>query len=819
MNAEDIFHAAVLIEDISERNRFLDAKCQGSVELRTKLEQSLARFQAWSESLDRFSAGLADRVAEIRLMEQTMRTAGMPEQSRQATNLTIGSHLLSYEIVGFLGAGGMGEVYLARDSRLQRLVALKVLAENRCTHDDWVSRFQREAMAASALNHPNILTIYEFGQQHDIHFIAMEYVDGLTLRCLLETNTLLLTEKLRLGIEIAFALQAAHDMNIVHRDLKPENVMIRRDGIVKILDFGIAKILNGGASSVSNTLTDNSTRPDTLMGTIRYMSPELARRQADIDFRSDMFTLGVVLYELLSGQQPFNGSSDADILVQLIESDPRCLTSFGVPEELANIVHLLLIKERTQRNSTAKQVAMQLKVILERLNNESQVSLTRQANHYAEEQAGYALPDEPDVRYTRSGEVNIAYQVLGEGEIDLVFVMGWVSHLEWFWKEPHFAQFLRSLSRFTRLILFDKRGTGLSDRVPQEQLPTLEQRMDDVRAVMDAVGSDRAVLCGVSEGGPLCALFAATYPQKTTALVMIGSYARRLKTDDYPWGPTAEQHEEFLAEIRRDWGGPVGIESRAPSMANDSSFRQWWATYLRMGASPGAALALTRMNAQIDVRPVLKTIQVPTLVLHRRGDRCLRVEEGRYLSQHIDGARFIELPGEDHLPFIGNQGDFLEPMEAFLTGVTHNSHVKRILATVMSLTFDETTATSSATVYDHAAGEVSLFRGKAYPRGDRELVATFDGPARAIRAALAIRESARRRGLPVRVGIHTGECDESESTVAGPALDVARKIVNECERNDVLISGTVKDLVAGADLRFSNIESSDSSLARLFRVG
>jgi pimeloyl-ACP methyl ester carboxylesterase len=203
--------------------------------------------------------------------------------------------------------------------------------------------------------------------------------------------------------------------------------------------------------------------------------------------------------------------------------------------------------------------------------------------------------------------------------------MGWVSHMEYFWREPSFARFLRRLASFSRLILFDKRGTGLSDRVPINRLPTLEQRMDDVRAVLDAVGSERAALCGVSEGGPMCSLFAATYPEKTLALVMMGTYAKRVRDADYPWAPSVEERRHFFEEIRRDWGGPVGLEERAPSVADDPRFREWWATYLRMGASPGAALALTQMNAEIDVRHVLPSIHVPTLVIHRAEDQCLKV--------------------------------------------------------------------------------------------------------------------------------------------------------------------------------------------------
>src|SRR4051812_30112562 len=291
------------------------------------------------------------------------------------------------------------------------------------------------------------------------------------------------------------------------------------------------------------------------------------------------------------------------------------------------------------------------------------------------------LDGQPETMYARSGEVNIAYQVVGDAPLDLVFVMGWVSHMEYFWREPSFARFLNRLASFSRLILFDKRGTGLSD--PVTHLPTLEQRMDDVRAVLDAAGSRRAVLLGISEGGPMCSLFAATYPKQTEALVMIGTYARRLRAPDYPWAPTRDERELFLKDIVQSWGGPVGIAERAPSVAHDPAFRDWWGSFLRMGASPAAAVALTRMNAEIDVTNVLPTIRVPTLVLHRTGDRCLRVDEGRYVARLIPQARFVELPGDDHLPFVGDQEVMLGEIERFLTSTRTRPDADRVLVTVL----------------------------------------------------------------------------------------------------------------------------------------
>lgn len=419
-----------------------------------------------------------------------------------------------------------------------------------------------------------------------------------------------------------------------------------------------------------------------------------------------------------------------------------------------------------------------------------------------------------ETRYVQSGDANIAYQVVGDGPIDLVFVMGWVSHLDYFWEEPSFAYFLNRLASFARLILFDKRGTGLSDRVPLNQLPTLEQRMEDVHAVMDAVGSERAVLCGVSEGGPMCSLFAATYPERTSALVMIGSYARRLQDVDYPWGPTVEAREHFFREIIEQWGGPVGIEARAPSLMHDERFRQWWSTYLRMGASPGAALALTKMNAEIDIRPILPSIRVPTLVLHRTDDATLRVEEGRYMASLIPGAKFVELPGIDHLPFVGDQDSILDEVEEFLTGMRHAPEYDRVLATVLCTRIVNCPEAAENNPhwqalfeghYAYVRKEVELFRGRESELSQCELIATFDGPARAIRCATAINESAKRMGIPIQTGVHTGECDLiSETKLGGIAVDISSQIAQLATTNQVLVSGTVKDLVAGSGIRFGD---------------
>src|SRR5215475_1758807 len=421
----------------------------------------------------------------------------------------------------------------------------------------------------------------------------------------------------------------------------------------------------------------------------------------------------------------------------------------------------------------------------------------------------------PKTQYsTSTGGVNIAYQVIGEGPLDLVFVMGWVSHLEYSWQEPSFARFLTRLASFSRLILFDKRGTGLSDAVPLSELPTLEQRMTDVQAVMDAVGSERAALLGISEGGPMCGLFAATHPERTEALVMIGSYAKRLWAEDYPWGPTDRERADFMNEMKKNWGGPIGIEERAPSLAGDPQFREWWGAYLRMGASPAAAVALTQMNADVDVRNVLPSIRVPALVIHRRDDACLPVEGGRFVASRIPGAKYVELEGKDHLPFVGNQDEILDEIEEFLTGARTGAGAERlfdrVLTTVLFVLFDDPAAAASIQGrreirelhQSYARRELALFRGKEIELTDDHLFATFDGPARAIRSALAIADATARLGMRARAGLHTGECDMTGKTISGLTVQLCESVARLASSGEVLISHTVKDLVAGSGIEF-----------------
>ena len=417
----------------------------------------------------------------------------------------------------------------------------------------------------------------------------------------------------------------------------------------------------------------------------------------------------------------------------------------------------------------------------------------------------------PETRYTKSGDVNIAYQVVGNAPRDLVLIPGWVSNIEVFWEEPSVARFLRRLASFSRLILFDKRGTGLSDRVTD--MPGLEVRMDDVRAVMDAVGSKRAALFGFSEGGPMCALFAATYPGRTSALITAGSYARRTWAPDYPWGLKDEDLQAFVDQAELEWGGVVGIDVRAPSMARDEGFRQWWARFQRMSASPAAAAMLARMNGEIDVRHVLPAIRVPTLILHSVNDRTVDVGASRYMAARISGAKYVELHGPDHVPYLSDAKVILDEMEEFLTGTRPVSEPDRVLATVLFTVIVGATE-KAASLGDrrwhdlldshHACvrRELARFRGREIDTAGDGFLATFDGPARAVRCACAISDAIRPLGLEIRAGLHTGECEVMGEKVGGIAVHIGARVAAHARANEVLVSNTVKDLVAGSGLSF-----------------
>ena len=419
----------------------------------------------------------------------------------------------------------------------------------------------------------------------------------------------------------------------------------------------------------------------------------------------------------------------------------------------------------------------------------------------------------PQTRYAKAGTLSIAYQVVGDGPIDIVMVPGWISNIEVFWEDAHVARFFERLSTFTRLILFDKRGTGLSDR--STEAATLEERMDDVRAVLDAVGSSRAALLGYSEGGTMCLLFAATYPDRTEALITVGSYARRLRAPDYPYFTSREEGLEAVEAAAADWGGPVWADVRIPSVADDPIIMRWWAKFLRMSASAEAAAALQRMNLEIDVRHVLPMVQAPTLLIHAKDDRGVPVGASRQMAEVIPNATLIELESADHLPFYDKPDEIIGHIQAFLTGGTSPDLSESRVATLMFTDIVGSTETAVAKgdlrfgdllEVHHAVvrAELERYRGEEVNTAGDGFLAAFDGPARAIRCAVAIREALSAAGITSRIGLHTGECGVRHGDLVGIALHIAARVAETAPPRAVLVSQTVKDLVAGSGLGFED---------------
>jgi pimeloyl-ACP methyl ester carboxylesterase len=417
----------------------------------------------------------------------------------------------------------------------------------------------------------------------------------------------------------------------------------------------------------------------------------------------------------------------------------------------------------------------------------------------------------PITRYAKSGDIHIAYQVIGNGPIDLILAPGFVSHIENYWDEPGLARWLNRLASFSRLIIFDKRGTGLSDRV--SDLPSMDERMDDMRAVLDAVGVERAALMGISEGGSLATVFAAHHQARCEALVLYGAFAKFTS-----WFPTEESLQQLLDYIDTQWGSGASLPMFAPSMAGDPIYQQWWGKFERLGANPGAAIALMRMNSQIDITDILPSVRVPTLVVHRTDDVTVDIEGGRTLARRIPNARLLELPGKDHIPSVGDSETYLQEIEEFLTGKKSVPILDRVLATVLFTDIVDSTARAETlgdrawrdllACHDSAVRkQLARFRGKEVRSLGDGFLATFDGPARAIHCARSIKDSVRQLGVPVRIGLHTGEVELADNNVQGIAVHIASRVASLASADDILVTRTVKDLVAGSGLAFQDFGS------------
>jgi pimeloyl-ACP methyl ester carboxylesterase len=416
-------------------------------------------------------------------------------------------------------------------------------------------------------------------------------------------------------------------------------------------------------------------------------------------------------------------------------------------------------------------------------------------------------------QYAQSGDINIAYQVFGAGP-DLVYVPGWVSNIDIMWEDPILASILRRLATFARVTIFDKRGTGMSDRVDPTDLPGLEQRMDDVRAVMEAGGIERATLMGHSEGGNMAALFAATYPERTEGLILISTYAKRIRSDDYPWAPTRKAREEEIRRTEETWGNPHLVPRYTlGSRADDPVFRDWVSRYFRLGASPRAAATLLRMNTEMDTRAVLPLIQAPTLCIYRTEDTDVTVEEGRWIASQIPDARLIELPGDSHFFWIEDPTSMLDEIEEFVTGRREAAHPERALATVVFTDIVGSTERAAelgdrewrALLERHNSTirrQIERYRGQERGTAGDGFLATFDGPARGVRAARAICEAVRPLGIEVRAGVHTGEVELVGDDIAGMGVHIGARIAALAGAGQVFVSRTVRDLVVGSELAF-----------------
>jgi class 3 adenylate cyclase len=416
-----------------------------------------------------------------------------------------------------------------------------------------------------------------------------------------------------------------------------------------------------------------------------------------------------------------------------------------------------------------------------------------------------------EVHYTDSEGLAIAYSVHGSGDVDVVLVPGFVSNVELMWEEPRTAHVLRRLSSFSRLILYDKRGQGLSDRPPRP--PTLEQSMADVLAVMEAAGSERASLLGISEGGPMAILTAATHPARVSALALYGTYARLLEAPDYPAGIPASAFEVWSRRLMDQWGGPVMLSLWAPSCATDPDYARWWGRLLRQGTSPRGAVELMELYREVDVRAILPAVAVPTLVLHRERDRVIPVRQGRYMAEHIQDARYVELPGQDHLPSAGDVDALLDELEEFFVGTRRATAPDRVLATVVFTDIVDSTR-HAAELGDRRWRDVmtahnASVRQALRTHGGREVKSTgdgflalFDAPGRAISFARGVSSEASRSGLELRAGLHTGEIELLDGDVAGLAVNIAARVMDHAGPGEVLVSSTVRELVVGSGMRF-----------------
>ncbi len=436
------------------------------------------------------------------------------------------------------------------------------------------------------------------------------------------------------------------------------------------------------------------------------------------------------------------------------------------------------------------------------------------------------LASKPETRYAKSGHINIAYQVFGEGPTDIIYIPGWISNIDLMWDCPELVHFLSKLADQHRVILFDKRGTGLSDRIVE--LSTIEERMDDIRAVMDAVQSDKAILFGHSEGGSVSALFAATYPNRTIALITFGVFAKRVHSTEYPWAPTVAERQKVYDMIENHWGsGDMGLEDLAPSKATDKKFMDWLARYFRSGASPSAALVLTKMNTQVDIIDILPSIKVPTLMMQRTHDIDVKIEEGRFIADRIEGARFVEFSGSDHLFWAGNTSEVLTEMEQFIAGLKPFSESQAQLLTLVyakithRITQENDQSFITLDLNKIEKYHIHKYRGHIAYMDDRTILAYFDGPSKAVHCFLDLQQSIKSARLNLKAGLHLGECYMDRGQLKdGHTLAKVKSICHLAAESEIVVSQSIKHLLPEAELAFSALSTDKNrqAFSPLFKV-
>jgi pimeloyl-ACP methyl ester carboxylesterase len=587
----------------------------------------------------------ADDDSALRPLLEALARAPERRPAAPRRRLDPGTRIGRYAIVAHLGDGGMSSVYRARDPELDREVALKVLHEE--PHGDRLARFEQEARALAALSHPSIVAIHDVGRHDGRSFLALELLEGETMRQRLRRGPLDLSTALGCAAATLAALAAAHEQGIVHRDLKPENLFLTRAGVLKVLDFGLAKrVISIGAPR--SRAADVETEAGMLLGTVGYMAPEQLRGES-VDARTDLFALGAVLHELLSGERAFAGANSVETMYRILTDVAAPLDELvpTVPAAVAACVERCLASDPADRFASAHEVAAALVAA-------AQVG-----------PAGDGVPaprprrgSPPTTRYARSGDVHIGYQVVGDGPVTVVIVPGFVSSIEQLWDDPDCARFLLRVGGAARLVLFDKRGTGLSDRtVVESKAQTVEHRSDDIRAVLDDVGVERVVLLGISEGASIAIRFAVTYPERVAALALYGGYAV------FRANPGVAA---LVDAVRDGWGTGRTLEVFGPSAASDPAKRRWWARWERLSASPGAVATHLEVLTRLDVTALLGLVRVPTLVLHRSGDRIVPLSAGQFLADRIPGATLRVHPGDDHLFMLGDADRLARDLLAFI---------------------------------------------------------------------------------------------------------------------------------------------------------